>query len=228
LFDALGASCADDDLCNGSETCNGSGTCLPGVPLSCDDGDLCTQDLCDPQTGCQATPGPATVCLTAGRAKIDIVDKPDDSADKLNWKWQRGEETLLTDFGQPNTSTTYALCVYDGESGNPVLETKLAAPSGVNWSAAGKNGLKYRDSLALADGLKNILLKAGVTGKAKVIVKAKGLNLPMPIAEGPSAFFQQNPNVIVQLINSNGMCWTTEFAPPASTNNDARFKDALP
>jgi hypothetical protein len=60
------------------------------------------------------------------------------------------------------------------------------------------------------------------------MVKAKGINLPTPIPEGPSAFFQQNPNVIVQLINSSGLCWTTEFTPPAATNNDARFKDALP
>ena len=228
LFDTSGTSCADNNLCNGSETCNASGTCLPGVPLSCDDGDLCTQDLCSPSSGCQATSGPASVCLTAPRAKIDLQDKPDDAADKLTWKWQKGEETLFTDFGQPNTSTKYALCVYDGESGAPVLEAKLVAPAGVNWSAAGNNGLKYRDKSGLSDGLTNILLKAGMEGKAKVQVKAKGLNLPMPIPEGPSAFFQQNPSVIVQLINSNGLCWTTEFTPPAATSNDARFKDAVP
>jgi len=227
-LDAEGTSCANDDVCDGAEACDGAGTCLSGPPLNCDDGDLCTQDLCDPVDGCQSTEGPATVCLTPGRAKIDIVDKPDDSKDKLNWRWLKGEETLLGDFGQPNTSTDYALCIYDGVSGNPVLKSTLVAPPGASWSIAGSNGFKYRDRLALADGLKNIVLKAGPLGKAKVIVKAKGLNLPTPIPVGPSAFFEQNPNVIVQLVNSAGLCWTTEFAPPAATSNDARFKDVFP
>jgi hypothetical protein len=46
------ADCADADVCNGGETCV-SGTCTAGSPPSCDDGDACTIDSCDPAVGCQ-------------------------------------------------------------------------------------------------------------------------------------------------------------------------------
>jgi hypothetical protein len=47
--------CDDEDICNGVETCD-AGTCLPGTPLDCDDGNLCTIDSCDPVTGCDNVP----------------------------------------------------------------------------------------------------------------------------------------------------------------------------
>jgi uncharacterized repeat protein (TIGR01451 family) len=46
-----GASCADSDLCNGQETCV-AGACTPGIPLVCDDLDVCTDNGCNPLTGC--------------------------------------------------------------------------------------------------------------------------------------------------------------------------------
>ncbi|HRY96542.1 MAG TPA: S8 family serine peptidase, partial [Myxococcota bacterium] len=45
--------CDDGDACNGAETCVvATGSCLPGTPLVCDDGNLCTTDSCVPATGC--------------------------------------------------------------------------------------------------------------------------------------------------------------------------------
>jgi len=49
-----GAPCDDADLCNGRETCQ-TGACRPGTPLSCDDGDPCTVNGCEPAVGCQYT-----------------------------------------------------------------------------------------------------------------------------------------------------------------------------
>jgi hypothetical protein len=46
-----GTGCADDSACNGDETCQ-SGACVAGTPLVCDDGDLCTTDVCDAAGGC--------------------------------------------------------------------------------------------------------------------------------------------------------------------------------
>jgi hypothetical protein len=44
--------CADGDLCNGIERCV-AGTCEPSTgPLTCDDGDVCTIDSCNPLAGC--------------------------------------------------------------------------------------------------------------------------------------------------------------------------------
>jgi hypothetical protein len=60
--------CPDGDFCNGDETCQ-LGVCSLGIPPNCDDTNVCTNDSCDPASGCQNipvadnTPCPdATVC----------------------------------------------------------------------------------------------------------------------------------------------------------------------
>jgi RHS repeat-associated protein len=42
--------CNDHNLCTGQETCS-AGACQPGTSIALDDGDGCTTDTCDPQTG---------------------------------------------------------------------------------------------------------------------------------------------------------------------------------
>jgi len=227
-FEANGSPCPNGTVCDGDETCDGAGTCQPGSPLMCDDGNLCTQDLCDSVLGCQATSGPAPVCSSPGKAKIDIVLKPDPSKNKINWKWLKGPLVDYADLGNPMTTNNYALCIYDGESGLPVLETRLEVPPSVLWTTNSTTTWKYKDKLLTQDGVLSILLKSGPALKTKAMVKAKGANITMPVPEGPSAFFEQNPKVIVQLLNDLGMCWTSEFLPPATKNNDERFKDSLP
>ena len=51
LFAPNQASCFDGDLCTTSDGC-ANGICQPGAPLNCDDGNPCTDDSCDPSTGC--------------------------------------------------------------------------------------------------------------------------------------------------------------------------------
>ncbi len=48
------SDCDDSNVCNGAESCIG-GFCQAGTALVCDDGELCTYDSCDPQTGCVFT-----------------------------------------------------------------------------------------------------------------------------------------------------------------------------
>lgn len=60
-----GKSCSDGNFCNGAETCSGS-LCRSGFPPTCDDGNPCTSDWCDPASGCRhsaVTDG--TVCSDA-------------------------------------------------------------------------------------------------------------------------------------------------------------------
>ena len=45
------APCNDNDACTQGDTCGG-GSCQAGSPLICNDGKVCTDDLCDPDTGC--------------------------------------------------------------------------------------------------------------------------------------------------------------------------------
>jgi len=64
---STGTSCADGDACNGDETCNGTGTCVPGAPPVVSDGNSCTADACDADTGVAHIPLPdGSVCSGHG------------------------------------------------------------------------------------------------------------------------------------------------------------------
>ena len=51
---ADGTVCGPQDVCIAAQTCS-SGVCV-AVPRTCDDGDPCTADACDPVMGCTETP----------------------------------------------------------------------------------------------------------------------------------------------------------------------------
>src|SRR5262245_55616862 len=57
LLPASGQACTSDDECADSSLCTVNEHCDNGAcvsdPLNCDDGNPCTQDSCDPATGCQ-------------------------------------------------------------------------------------------------------------------------------------------------------------------------------
>ncbi len=44
-------ACNDGNACTANDQCAG-GECQPGTPVDCDDGNLCTDDSCNPQSGC--------------------------------------------------------------------------------------------------------------------------------------------------------------------------------
>jgi hypothetical protein len=51
----VGTGCnADDDLCTVNDAC-ADGQCVKGQAQKCDDANLCTDDACDPKTGCTFT-----------------------------------------------------------------------------------------------------------------------------------------------------------------------------
>jgi cysteine-rich repeat protein len=52
------AACSDDDICTINESCV-AGQCVSESMLACDDENPCTDDSCDPETGCVHTPNQA-------------------------------------------------------------------------------------------------------------------------------------------------------------------------
>lgn len=48
------APCSDGDVCTNADHCAG-GACVSGSPIVCDDGNACTNDACNPLSGCFAT-----------------------------------------------------------------------------------------------------------------------------------------------------------------------------
>ncbi|MCW5891701.1 MAG: hypothetical protein KIT14_14290 [bacterium] len=57
---AVICNAGDGNVCNGAEACNpANGACAPGTPLVVDDGNPCTDDMCDPITGVSHMPNTA-------------------------------------------------------------------------------------------------------------------------------------------------------------------------
>ena len=57
----MDVECPDGDLCNGNETCQ-AGECTTGSDLVCDDSSPCTDDSCDPGSGCVFVPNDGNSC----------------------------------------------------------------------------------------------------------------------------------------------------------------------
>ena len=175
-----------------------------------------------PAAGLTCSPAPLSGCrqVVAAKASKLLLKKKGGEHDKLVWKW-KGEATSLADFGDPATSTTYALCIYDETAGVGQLKVSAVIPPTPAWTPKGK-GLKYLDPALAAGGIKNILLKKGGNGKAKIVVKGHGanLNLPaLPLAQGQHVVVQFNNTV------APGMCWEARFGAPAIKNDAGQFKD---
>lgn len=146
---------------------------------------------------------PLTGCRVAGAARLLVKNAPAANADRLQWKWLQGAATSVADFGTPAASTSYALCVYDGQGS---LLASLAAPAGGTchgkpcWRSTAK-GYRYDDKDRTPDGVQRVDLKAGATGKAQVAVRAQGASFTppsLPISSLP---------VTVQLRSSSGTCF---------------------
>ena len=140
--------------------------------------------------------------------------------------WLQGATTA--DFGDPLTSTSYSLCVYDESAGVPTLVVAALAPAGGTcfngqpcWKALGNRGFKYVDKDDTPHGLHKLVLLAGGQGHAYVFAKAHGPNLILPTLP-----LQQNPTVTVQVIHSGGGCWEGTFNAPAISSSGSQFRDS--
>jgi hypothetical protein len=177
-----------------------------------------TKCLSAPQLGCRQPTVPR-------KAKLLLKKGNRDGARLLVWKWLNGSATAATDFGDPVKRDDYFLCVYDG-SRSLVLE--VAAPAGDMcrsrpcWKGlgnpTGNKGFRYKDKEQTPDGLRKVLLKPGVDGKAKALVKGEAENLPdLPVP--------MDLPVTVQLQATNGVCWGAVYdADGVSVNDATKFK----
>ncbi len=237
------ADCDDGDVCTGVETCNigtnqcettadpfcGDGTTDGACGETCDDGNMTSNDgcsaTCQPEFVC--TPTPLVGCRTSPTGKSQLqLKKKGDVKDQAQWKWGSGAITPKADFGTPATvsTTDYQFCIY----ANGALVSRAFVPSG--GTCAGKpcwkensKGFQYKDKDATSDGVTQLKLKEGlVAGKAQIQLKAKGSNIDMPtLPLGQPALTQ----VLVQIRNSNGVCWESTHTAPAAKNDTVQYKD---
>jgi hypothetical protein len=211
-FAAASTSCnSDADVCT-TDACDGSGACNYVEDLDCDDGSACTQDSCDSVNGCEYSGSPAGTCVSATKATLKYKDNVLDKKDKLNFVW-KGGPAVIGDMGDPTQTTDYELCVYD----NTGVQLALTVPAGAGWATVGTpgdpRGFKYKDKLAVNDGVKQLRTKASNLDKGQAKVTASKENLP------DTATLPFQYPVTAQLFAAGGMCWEAEFDADATTKN---------
>jgi len=200
----------DDGNANDGDCC--SSACqleAPGSPCP-DDGDPCTTNTCDGAGGCGQVP---SGCKAAGRSLFTLRnDAGNDERDTLTFKWLQGAETTTAELGSPDDATEYALCVRAGSSAATV-----AIPAGSNWAATGLSGFRYKDASGSGapSGARRALLRIGSAGKAKAVVKGKGVHLPDDLVPALST------PVAVQLVNAQtGTCFEAVYDGANVIKND--------
>ncbi len=226
--DANGCTITDQCLagaCTGNPMTCGDGTVQGGCAEECDDGNLVPEDGCN--ATCQLEPcgpTPAVGCrqpTVSGKAQLKLKDT-DDAKDQLQWKWGSGAATTLAELGDPTTTESYYLCLYDAG----VLRSSTQIPAGGMCSGkpcwkAGTHGFQYKSKELLPDGTAQLKLKEGIAGKAQIQIKAKGVNLEMPALGGALI----GP-VTVQLKQaSEAVCWEAIYSVPFSKNDGTSFGD---
>ncbi|MDX2169465.1 MAG: VWA domain-containing protein [Deltaproteobacteria bacterium] len=170
--------------------------------------------------GVACPPTPLAGCRGAGKSLLRVRNIANDGRDKFLWKWGRGQSTTPADFGSPTTTTQYLLCLYGGTPAALLSDGEYVVPTGQHWTAYGSRTMRYLDKTATApDGIQKVVLRSNTQGKARLMLRGRGLNLPdpaLPIA--PDDF-----PLVVQLVNSpsTGACWESRFAAGAALRNTA-------
>jgi cysteine-rich repeat protein len=192
----------------------------------CDDGNLTDGDGCSSTCHLECPPTlSAAGChsLTAGststlKLQHKTVGAFITSGDKLQWKW-KGAATLAAEFGDPTTTATYQLCIYDNLFGTQRLVMDPAVPAGAIckgvscWQAKSADKLRLQDPERYPSGIEKIELRAGSDGHAQVSVTGRGIRLGLPAPTSKGGPLPLNFGIGVVLRNSaTGACWSAGYA----------------
>ncbi len=171
--------------------------------------------IVDPVAHC--TFAPSATCGTSVKAQLQLKLNPNPERNKIKWKFAGGPALGQADFGDPTTTATYALCIYDDGALKAALQV---GPSGTLWSAIGGKGYQYADGLGGSDGVTKMKLLGGSVPKLQL--KGKGDDLPMPTPFTGIRFFAQTTAVTAQLREANGDCYTASFTDADTKKNDGK------
>ncbi|MFQ5479588.1 MAG: hypothetical protein ACE5E4_13345, partial [Candidatus Binatia bacterium] len=188
------AACDDGDACTTADTCAG-GICMGGAPRDCDDLNVCTDDSCDPVSGCINTDNTGTcddgdlctvldtcsggVCVAGDSrdvsfAKINAVIKDGPADDRMIIK----TTVASSDVGVlPDVGGLEVMVVRS--DGSALYAARVEAVDFVNAGGKGTR-FKYKDKTkSRPDKLFVATVKmVAKKGIAKVKVKTIGMEFP--------------------------------------------------
>jgi hypothetical protein len=180
---------------------------------------LLMQNGVAPPSPCSPAPTACREVSEAKKSKLLLKDKGG-AGDLLVWNWTKGEATTKPEFGDPIATDSYTLCIYEDDELKQAYDLRQACGTEPCWKDR-PDGFSYHDAERSPHGLLKAKLQAGSQGSAKVKIKGKGDNLPLPVFSQPIGVIE----VQLQQSGSN-VCWGATFTPPFK-KNDATFLKAL-
>ncbi len=170
----------------------------------------------------QCGPVPQLSCRQQTRANRGRLGFDDwtgryNKKDRLEWVWRRGQSTTMSDYGDPRTTTAYAICLYDGTDR---LIFQASLPVGTQWRGLRRSFI-YTDRSQASSGIRKVMLRSNgaAEGRASLRVVGRGkfnnlgdasntTNWPdlgvLPVPTAPAA-------IRMQLLNNAGLCWEGRF-----------------
>jgi hypothetical protein len=145
----------------------------------------------------------------------------------ITWRWRTIGQVDVATFGQPDLTTHYALCVYHGTPATLLFEMTIPAGAVCRdkpcWKSKEGKGFRFKDKDKAYSGIGFAILRSRTTDPlADLVVRAKGVNTPMP----PMPMNQLVEPVLTQLVKGDGPeCWETSYSFPALRFNEQVFKD---
>jgi cysteine-rich repeat protein len=216
-------------VCVGAGSTCGDGTVQGGCGEQCDDGNNANDDGCSSTcqfeviVGCPPTPlAGCRVPIATAKAQLKIKNTGNPTKSQLQWKWGSGAATALAEFGDPMSGEDYYLCIYD--NGTRIYRNTVPAGgtcSGKPCWKANPKGYQFKTKTLVPDGVQQLKLKAGTTGKAQVQIKAKGALLQVP-AIGTAL---HGPLTVQLMRESDPVCWQAVFHTPFTKNDGVMFND---
>ncbi len=155
-------------------------------------------------------------CASAELAEFTLANTRDGDAAKLRWKWFGRPGLGRTAWGNPLVSSAYELCAYDSVDGTGVLGFSFGLPAGAGWSSASTARLRYRVHDRLGDGVVTADLRTTNGPGERVRMRAQAATLRRPAG----SVFRQSPEVTVELVTSDGSCWSSRFAMVQTLRNE--------
>jgi len=156
-------------------------------------------------------------CRTASKSTLVIRDGGGSAV--LRWRGTWGTVAARDDFGNPQLSATYLLCVYAGTEKALIDAGGAPVPAdGTKWRATGK-GWRYKDPQGTAAGVTKIALTLARPNGSKASLSGSGSALPVPPLPIAAPYFP----LTMQLSNSDTtpICWESVFAVSSVTQNSS-------
>jgi hypothetical protein len=162
--------------------------------------------------GCAASPLP--VCHGAGGGTLRVGFR----APSVTLSWLSAGTVVPSEFGSPDLTDHYALCVYDESGPTPALILGAVAPAAQLCTTArgcwtpNANGFVYRDRVRTPEGISALTLKGGTAARIRLVagkghLDFPGLPFPLPIR--------------LQVQSSAGACFEATYSAPSVNSAQA-------